>query len=166
MQYDIILNTYLNSKNSDERNTALRTLGRAKDPELIKKTLTLPFSGDVKEQDIYMPVSGLRIHPEGIEALYGWMVENWDELARRLPAGLSMLGTMVSISTSSFTRSEDIERIQKFFSERSTKGFDQGLAQSLDAVRAKAAWLGRDRNDVAEWVASYHAKTTNFKSEL
>jgi aminopeptidase 2 len=111
-----------------------------------------------------MPVSGLRSHSEGIEALYGWMVENWDELARRLPAGLSMLGTMVSICTSSFTRSEDIERIQTFFARRSTKGFDQGLAQSLDAVRAKAAWLGRDRKDVADWVSSYPVK--NIKSEL
>jgi aminopeptidase 2 len=139
-------------------------LGRAKDPELIKNTLALPFSGEVKEQDIYMPVSGLRTHPEGIEALYDWMTKNWDELSRRLPAGLSMLGTMVSICTSSFTRSEDIERIQEFFAARSTKGFDQGLAQSLDAVRAKAAWLGRDRKDVADWVASYPVK--NIKSEL
>jgi aminopeptidase 2 len=163
-QYDIILNTYLNSKNSDERNTALRTLGRAKDPELIKKTLSLPFSGDVKEQDIYLPVSGLRTHPQGIEALYDWMTKNWDELARRLPAGLSMLGTMVSICTSSFTRSGDIERIQKFFAERSTKGFDQGLAQSLDAIRAKDAWLHRDRKDVTDWVASYPIK--KVKSEL
>ena len=166
LQYDIILNTYLTSKNSDERNTALRNLGRARDPELIKKTLTLPFSGDVKEQDIYLPVSGLRTHSEGIEGLYGWMVENWDELKRRLPAGLSMLGTIVSICTSSFTRNEDIERIQSFFAERSTKGFDQGLAQSLDSIRAKAAWLDRDKKDVAEWVTSYPVKTMNIKSEL
>lgn len=165
-QYDIILDTYLKSTNSDERNTALRTLGRSRDPELIKKTLTLPFSGDVKEQDIYMPVSGLRTHPEGIEALFGWMTENWDELSRRLPAGLSMLGTMVAICTSSFSRSSDIERIQKFFAERSTKGFDQSLAQSLDAVRAKAAWLDRDRKDVADWVASYPVKSKRIKSEL
>jgi aminopeptidase 2 len=92
------------------------------------------------------------------------MTENWDELARRLPAGLSMLGTMVSICTSSFTRNEDIERISKFFSERSTKGFDQGLAQSLDVIKAKASWLGRDRKDVADWVTSYQVK--NIKSEL
>lgn len=105
-EYDIILDTYRKSTNSDERNTALRSLGRAKDPELIKRTLALPFSGEVKEQDIYMPVGGLRTHPEGIEALYTWMTDNWEELSRRLPAGLSMLGTMVSICTSSFSSQE------------------------------------------------------------
>jgi aminopeptidase 2 len=126
--------------------------------------LSLPFSGDVKEQDIYMPISGLRSHPEGVEALYDWLVENWDELTRRLPAGLSMLGNVVSMCTSTFTRAQDYERISKFFSERSTKGFDQPLAQSLDSIKAKSSWLDRDRKDVADWVSSYRVK--NIKSEL
>ena len=75
-----------------------------------------------------------------------------------------MLGTVVSICTSSFTSQEALERIQKFFSERSTKGFDQGLAQSIDAIRAKSAWLARDRQDVKDWVNAYKGK--GIKSEL
>ncbi len=69
-----------------------------------------------------MPISALRSHPAGIEALYGWMTENWDELVRRFPAGLSMLGTIVSICTSSFTNQKDLERVKAFFSDRSTNG--------------------------------------------
>lgn len=163
-EYDFVLNTYRTSTNSDEKNVALRSLGRAKDPELIKQTLALPFSGEVKEQDIYMPVGSLRTHPAGIEALFGWMTENWDELARRLPAALSMLGTMVSICTSSFTSEKDLDRIQKFFAEKGTKGFDQGLAQSCDTIIAKSKWLARDREDVKAWTKAYKAKT--IKSEL
>lgn len=30
--------------------------------------------------------------------------------------------------------------------------FDQSLAQSLDNVRSKIAWLSRDRGDVAGWL--------------
>jgi aminopeptidase 2 len=164
MQYDIILDTYRKSKNSDERNTALRSLGRAKDPELIKRTLTLPFGGEVKEQDVYLPISSLRTHTEGIEALFGWMTENWDELNRKFPAGLNMLGTIVTICTSSFSKQADLERVEKFFEGRSTKGFDQGLAQSLDTIRAKTAWLARDREDVKAWTEAYTSKT--IKSEL
>lgn len=163
-EYDIILDIYRHSKNSDERNTALRCLGRSKDPELIKKTLTLPFGGEVKEQDVYMPLAALRTHTEGTEALFGWMTENWEELSRRFPAGLSMLGTIVSLCTSTFTRETDLERIQKFFETRSTKGFDQGLAQSLDSIRAKSAWLARDREDIKAWTEAYKGKS--IKSEL
>lgn len=127
-------------------------MGAARKPELIQRTLALPFGGDVKEQDIYQPVSGLRAHPEGVEALFVWMTGNWDELERRLPAGLSMLGTMVQICTGSLATREDKKRIEDFFKQRSTKGFDQGLAQSLDGISAKAAWVDRDRADVKKWV--------------
>ncbi|KAG7292540.1 hypothetical protein NEMBOFW57_002575 [Staphylotrichum longicolle] len=151
-EYDAVLNFYRTSTNSDERNTALRCLGRAKEPELIKRTLDLLFSGEVKDQDIYMPTSGLRSHPEGIEALYSWMTENWEELIKKLPPALSMLGTMVTIFTSSFTKKEQLTQVEKFFEGKSTNGFDQSLAQSLDAIRSKVSWIERDRADVAAWL--------------
>ncbi|SPQ18710.1 e6161c0a-8b7d-450a-8963-9931011f78fc [Thermothielavioides terrestris] len=151
-EYDAVLNFYRTSTNSDERNTALRCLGRAKDPELIKRTLDLLFSGEIKDQDIYMPTSGLRSHPEGIEALFTWMTENWEELIKKLPPALSMLGTMVTILTSSFTKKEQLARVEKFFEGKNTNGFDQSLAQSLDAIRSKISWVERDRADVGAWL--------------
>lgn len=151
-QYDAILNFYRTSTNSDERNTALSCLGRAKDPQLIKRTLELLFSGEVKDQDIYMPTAGLRGHPNGVEALFVCMTENWDELVKKLPPALSLLGTMVTICTASFTKKEQLERVEKFFADKNTNGFDQSLAQSLDAIRSKISWLERDRTDVSEWL--------------
>lgn len=111
-----------------------------------------------------MPISALRTHPEGIEALYGWMTDNWAEIAKRFPAGLSMLGSIVGMCTSGFSSTADVERVQGFFADKSTKGFDQALAQSLDAIRAKAAWLERDTGDVKQWVEAYEGK--RVKSEL
>ncbi|KAH8890987.1 hypothetical protein GQ53DRAFT_747240 [Thozetella sp. PMI_491] len=151
-EYEAVLNFYRTSTNSDERNTALRCLGRAKDPELIQRTLGMLFGGEVKDQDIYIPATGLRSHPEGVEALYEWMTVNWDVLTKRLPPGLSMLGSMVTILTSSFTTPEQKAKVEEFFSKRNTNGFDQSLAQSLDAIQSKISWLERDRDDVAKWL--------------
>lgn len=111
------------------------------------------FSGEIKDQDIYLPTSGLRTHPEGINALFKWMNENWDELYKRLPPALSMLGSMVQIMTSSFTKQEQLAEVEKFFKDKNTSGYDQSLAQSLDGVRSKIQWLERDRSDVATWLA-------------
>lgn len=118
----------------------------------MKRTLSLPFGGEVKEQDVYLPIAALRSHPAGIEALFDWMTTNWDELCKRFPAGLSMLGTIVTLCTNGFTSKEQMARVEKFFGDKSTKGFDQGLAQSLDAIRAKHAWIVRDRAVVEGWV--------------
>jgi len=114
--------------------------------------LDLIFSGEVKDQDIYMPTAGLRGHPEGIEALFTFMTENWDELVKKLPPALSMLSTMVAICTSGFTKPGQLARVEKFFADKSTNGFDQSLAQSMDAIRSKISWLERDREDVAGWL--------------
>jgi aminopeptidase 2 len=149
------VNEAINAKTADERNSALRSLGRAKSPELIQRTMEFSLSSNVKGQDIYLPLSALRSHAEGCEALWKWVKDNWEELERRLPPSLSMLSNVVSISTSSFTHREHIEDIKAFFAQKSTKGFDMSLDQSIDSISAKAAWLERDSDDVKQWLKEH-----------
>ncbi|KAF4968813.1 hypothetical protein FSARC_3841 [Fusarium sarcochroum] len=152
-EYNAIVKEYETAKQSSERNTALRSLGFARDPALIKRTLEYTLSDHVKTQDLYMPLSALRAHKEGILALWGWVKENWDLLTKRLPPGMSLLGDMVAISTSSFTQSEQIADVKSFFEQKGTKGFDLELAQSLDSIKAKQNWLARDKEDVKQWLS-------------
>lgn len=151
--YEEIFKIYKNPVSTDEKITALRTLGRFEDPELIQRTLGLLFdTTTIKSQDIYVPMQGLRTHKAGIEALWQWVQADWDELTKKLPPGLTMLGSVVSIATSGFTSEAKIEEIKKFFSTRDTKGFDQGLAQSLDTIKSKSQWVKRDNEDVKTWL--------------
>lgn len=154
-QYDVIVNETRNAATSDERNSALRALGRAKSPELIQRTLAMALSDEVKGQDIYLPIAALRSHAEGCHALWKWVKDNWEELERRLPPSLSMLSSVVAITTSGFTHREHIEDIEAFFKGKSTKGFDMALSQSIDAISAKAAWLERDADDVKTWLQEH-----------
>lgn len=153
--YEKILAIYKNPVSNDEKLAALRTLGRFKNPELLQRTLSYLFDGTVLNQDIYIPMQGMRAHKEGIEALWKWTQANWDELVKRLPPGLSMLGSVVVVATSGFTSSEAIKDIEKFFSGRSTKGFDQSLAQSLDTITSKAQWVSRDREVVTKYLKEH-----------
>jgi aminopeptidase 2 len=149
------VNEAINAKTADERNSALRSLGRAKSPELIQRTMEFALSSNVKGQDIYLPLSALRSHAEGCQALWKWVKDNWEELERRLPPSLGMLSNVVSISTSSFTHREHIDDVKAFFAEKSTKGFDMSLDQSIDSISAKAAWLERDSEDVKQWLKEH-----------
>ncbi|KAI0424924.1 peptidase family M1-domain-containing protein [Xylaria sp. FL1042] len=161
-EYDDLLKIFTSSTNTDERNTILRCLGRAKDPELIQRTLDLALSNEVKSQDIYLPTSGLRSHAEGVEVLFNWLTEKWPEIYKRLSGNPPILGSMVTICTSSFTKPEQLERVEKFFKDIDTKSFDQPLAQSKDAIRSKVSWLARDRDDVATWVKENGYKKANL----
>lgn len=151
-EYDALVDFFHKSTNGDERNTALRCLGRARDPALMQRTLDMMLSGDVKSQDIYLPASGLRGHPEGIEMLFQWLTEKWPEVQKRLSGNPPILASMVTISTSSFAKQEQLDKVEAFFKGVDTKAFDQPLAQCKDAIRSKIAWVARDGEDVANWV--------------
>jgi aminopeptidase 2 len=153
LQYDIVVNAAENAKTSDERNTALRALGRAKSPELIQRTLAYSISEHVKGQDIYLPISALRTHKEGIEALWTWVKDNWAELERRLPPSLSMLSSVVSICTSSFTHREHIKDIEDFFANKSTKGFDKLRCYQREGSMDRAGFPGCQGLVAGAWLS-------------
>lgn len=48
----MLYHAFKNGRNNDEKNVALRSLGRSKNPENIKKTLALALNGEVKDQDV------------------------------------------------------------------------------------------------------------------
>lgn len=151
-EYDALVKEYENGKNSDERNTALRALGRAKKPQLIQRTLDYSLTSHVKDQDFYLPVSALRTHREGMEAFWPWVKENWETLVKKMPPSFTMLGSVVAMATSGFTKTEQLRDVEGFFEGKSTKGFDRNLAQSYDAIKAKMGWLERDGKDVEGWL--------------
>lgn len=151
-EYDAILNEYQTASDADERNTALRSLGRVDSPDLIERSLSLALSDHVKNQDVYLPLAGLRNEAQGIEGLWKWMTGNWEEIEKKCPPGLTMLSNVVQMCTSGFTSEEQLQEVQEWFKGRSTKGFDRALEQSCDTVRAKAKWLARDKGDVEEWL--------------
>ncbi|GIJ82175.1 aminopeptidase 2 mitochondrial [Aspergillus pseudoviridinutans] len=153
-EYNVVLDRFRTAPTSDEKTTALRCLGTAEDPALIQRTLDLASSDEVKNQDIYMPLGGLRGSTAAIEARWNWMKTNWDALYKRLPPGLGMLGTVVQLCTASFCTEEQLKDVQAFFENKDTKGYDRAVEQSLDAIRAKVQWLKRDRADVESWLKS------------
>jgi aminopeptidase 2 len=120
-EYDTVLARFHSAPTADERNICLRVLGRARSPELIQRTLGLALSGEVKMQDVYMPLGGLRAHREGIEKRWEWMCGVWDELVKRLPPSGTMLSGVVGMCAGGFTREEQMKRVQGFFGERDTK---------------------------------------------
>jgi len=151
-EFDAVLQEYLRATDADERNTALRALGRVKNPALIARTLTLPLSDQVKNQDIFMPLVGLRSESAGVDALWKWLTSNWDELVKRCPPGLTMLGLLVKICTSEFGSKEQLAMVEKFFADKDKTGYKMALEQSLDSIRARTGWVERDRDDVAAFL--------------
>lgn len=153
--FDQLFNIYKNPQSIEEKISALRSLGRFTDEAILDKVTGLLLKTDiVKAQDIYIPMQGLRSHRLGIEKLWDWLTKNWDEVYKLLPPGLSMLGSVVTLASCGFTKKEQKDNVETFFKSKNTKGFDQGLAQSIDMITAKGAWASRDSDAITEWLSS------------
>lgn len=59
-------------------------------------------------------------------------------------AGNFSIGSLVKLSFMSLSSEEDAKAVETFFAQHDTSAYSQPLSQGLDAVRSKAAWLGRD----------------------
>ncbi|WQF78312.1 Putative peptidase M1, alanine aminopeptidase/leukotriene A4 hydrolase, ERAP1-like protein [Colletotrichum destructivum] len=151
-EYDAVLKYYKTAETADERNSALRTLGQARDPKLRQRTLDLLLNGEVRDQDIYIPIGSLRSTKGGIEALFDWLQTRWDDIYTKFPAQSSMIGSIVSYCTSGLTKQEQLDQLEKFFAEKEKKGFVRALSQSTDSIKAKIAWTSRDTEDLRKWL--------------
>ncbi|TID29521.1 hypothetical protein CANINC_001916 [Pichia inconspicua] len=154
-EYSQLYQIYESPQSIDEKIAALRSLGRFENVTILNKVLSLLLDGTVRTQDIYIPMQGMRAHKIGIETLFNWMTEKWDEITTLLPPSLGMLGSVVQISTSGFTSIEQYKKVEEFFANKSTKGFNQGLAQSLETIKSKANWVSRDSDAVKEWLKEH-----------
>ncbi|KAK1521832.1 peptidase family M1 [Colletotrichum paranaense] len=151
-EYDAVYKYYKTAETADERNSALRTLGQSRDPKLRQRTLDLLLSGEVRDQDIYIPIGSLRSSKGGIEALFDWLQTRWEEIYTKFPAQSSMIGSIVSYCTSGLTKQEQLDKLDRFFAEKEKKGFVRALSQSTDSVKAKIAWTSRDTEDLRKWL--------------
>lgn len=153
--WDAFYNIYKEPSSDEEKIAALRALGSFTKPELLKKLTDRLLQSDfVKPQDIHVPLQGMRRSRIGTETLWSWFKENWDEIYKLLPPGLSTLGSVVSLSTSGFTKREQREDIVNFFKGKETKGFNQSLATSLDSITTSINVSERDSKKVLEWLTS------------
>ncbi|VEU23919.1 DEKNAAC105113 [Brettanomyces naardenensis] len=151
-EFKDLVSIYENPQSMDEKIAALRSLGRFEDPVILKRVLSLLLDGTVRSQDIYIPLQGMRSHKVGVELLFKWMCEKWETLYHMLPPGLAMLGSVVQLCTSGFTKEEQYEKVEEFFKGKDTKGFNQGLAQALETIQSKSGWVTRDSKDVEDWL--------------
>jgi len=82
-----------------------------------------------------------------------FLKSNWDELDRRYGEGGFGLMRLVSI-VSGFTTEEQREDVERFFTEHPVPSADRTVRQALERIRLNAAWLDRNRSEVAEWLAA------------
>lgn len=75
-------------------------------------------------------------------------------LHAKFSKSLSLFGSAVRSAVSDFTSFDKIAEVEKFFANKDTKEYARPLQQALESAKVNAAWLQRDRDTVANWLAN------------
>ncbi|OMH84586.1 Aminopeptidase 1 [Zancudomyces culisetae] len=156
-QYNLVKNYYLNtSLPMDQRIIALNSLGSTNNPDIAKLTLDFVLSDHVRSQDLYNGLLYLSTHKNTRSLLWNWYTSNYEMLLDRYRASMASLGIMVKICAGEFSSTAQADLVSAFFDDKDTSKFSRALDQTLERIRAKAAWVSRDRSDVDSWLASHN----------
>lgn len=94
----------------------------------------------------------LSSHPIAARLYWNWFKDNCDKILQKFE--VFYLSANVCAPISNFSKREDYEDVKAFFAGKDQAGYEQGLAQKLDAILSRIKWLERDANDVEDWLRS------------
>ncbi|KZO91177.1 putative AAP1-alanine/arginine aminopeptidase [Calocera viscosa TUFC12733] len=150
-EWEKVLDIYRHFETPSQKVAAMLGLCRASDPALIKRTLDLILSDDVKMQDFMYFVAGCGMNPPARRPIWQWTTSNLEVLVEKFKGNFS-LGRIIQYAFDQFSTFEDVSAIEEFFKDKDTSTYVQALSQGLDDVRSRAAWLQRDKAEVEQWL--------------
>jgi len=151
-EYDAVMKAHEKPKTPSEKISAILAMGATQDPQLAQKTLNYITTG-AKDQDIFYYFTGLGLNFKARRPLTKFFQDEYDVLYKRFEGNFS-LHYLVTFSSDYYSSTEDYKAIESFYKDKDTSKYDKALAQALDTIRAKAAYVERSTGDLSEWLAS------------
>ena len=150
-EYNAFLAMYHAATVSEEKNRVGMALGYFKQTKLLKKTLALALSKDVRPQDAPRMISWVAGSTHGGALAWEFMQKNWKELHRRYSSGGHMLPHLIA-PLSAFTDKQYAKEIVSFFKKNTAPGAARTITQIEEKILLSDAWKKRDMKKLAAWV--------------
>lgn len=153
--YRAVQEEYLTTTSIDGRETCLIALGKVQTADLANKFLEFQFSEEVAVQDVHTGSISLAANPKVRNELWKYIKENWTAVHKKLSANVWIANRYLKTALSKFASHEIETEIAAFFKDKDTKGYDRGLTEVFDTVRANASYKERDEQLVLEWLEAH-----------
>jgi aminopeptidase N len=142
-EFDKLLALHNASNNSEERVTLATALTNFEQPELIKRSLKLITSDDVRLQDAPYWIAYSFMNRHARRDTWDWLTEHWSWLTTNLGHDLSFF-RMPIYAGRCFSDLDFLPEFKKFFEAKLTPAFDRPFKQAIEMIEWQAAWKQRD----------------------
>ncbi len=149
--YDKIFASSKDSSDPGQRSDALRTLARFHDPALVTRTLDYAVSGQVRNQDSWIPLSILLSGRDTREQTWSYLQQNWDKVHAQFTTNS---GSRVVAAAGTFCSVEKRDEVAKFFAIHKVDAAERTLAKALDNISDCVHLQETQEPSLREWLAS------------
>ena len=134
----------------EEKVRFLLGLTSFEDRALLEETLNRSLGDEVRVHDTVSVITLVAGNTQGRDLAWQFLKDNWPELDRRYGEGGFAIMRLVGIA-SAFTTLEMHDDVERFFTDNPAPGAARTISQSLERIRLSAAWLDRNRDELAGW---------------
>jgi puromycin-sensitive aminopeptidase len=150
-----VLNIFRATDLNEEKTRCLRALGRSRDPDLLKQTLELSLSAEVRSQDTPLVIAGVAVNRCGRYLAWQFLQQRWDEFDRRYGRGGFLIARLIAATTENFSTLDKAREVEEFFESHPAPAAARTIRQSTERIRSNALWLERDREAIRAWLETY-----------
>lgn len=142
------------SKDGDDpglQSEALRTLALFSDPALVRRTMDYVTSGQVRNQDSWIPMAILLMDRDTRESTWDYIRENWDKVHAQFTTNS---GSRVVGAAGTFCSVEKRDEVASFFGTHKVDAAERTLAKSLDNINDCVRLRTEQEPNLQRWLAS------------
>ncbi|KAF9533368.1 leucyl aminopeptidase [Crepidotus variabilis] len=150
-EWEAMVKLHDKPKTPQEKIAAIVSLCATQDDGLIKETFEF-IEKKARDQDVFYFFAGLAANFKARRALTDYFHQNYDALYKRFEGNFS-LHYLVTYSSDYYSSTKDLKKIEDFFKDKDSSKYKLALAQALDGIRARAAFVDRSKEDLKEWLA-------------
>ncbi|HSW75301.1 MAG TPA: M1 family metallopeptidase [Candidatus Saccharimonadales bacterium] len=154
--FDKLLALHNASSSPEERVTLAAALTGFKQPELIKRSLALITSENVRLQDVMYWISYSLGNRFARDATWQWLKDNWQWLKTNMGNDTSFT-SLPARAARVMSSKAFLEDYTTFFSSVMEPAIERSFNQGLETIEWQAAWRDRDLERLRKYFESYSA---------
>jgi aminopeptidase N/puromycin-sensitive aminopeptidase len=130
---------------------ALRTLALFADPALVTRTMDYVVSGEVRNQDSWIPIAILLLGRDTRETTWDYIQKNWDKVHAQLTTNS---GSRIVGAAGAFCSIEKRDEVAGFFASHKVDASERTLAKAIDSINDCVRFRAAQQPNLQEWLAS------------
>ncbi|KAF8198244.1 leucyl aminopeptidase [Mycena galopus ATCC 62051] len=156
-EFEALLKIIENPANPADKGAAIRAIGCTEDLGLIKDLFSYILT-KAWDQDVIVFCWGMETNPIARPLLASFLKDNYDTFSKRFATNM-MLKSVVGACLRSLSTQEAHNDAEAFFKDKDTTRYSMVLAQALENIRARIAYIERSHDDLSAWLTKWEQRS-------